>query len=425
MMKWEEGKGVAMSKTILLIGTMDTKEEELLFCRNLIKRKGYGVLLMDAGILKDPKASPDIKRQEVARTAGITDLEGLVAMGNKGKCIEAMIEGVTAKTKELFEKGAFQGILGIGGGQGTDICATAMRSVPRGVPKMLVSTVASGKATFGTYVGTTDITMMHSIVDIQGLNFLMKRILANAVGAICGMTAALEDVETKPRGIPVALSMLGTTTQGALRAKEILERHGYEVLAFHQNGTGGIAMEEMIREGHFKGVMDLNLHEIGDRFVGGLHSHSRADRLEAAGDLGIPQVVAPGSINYVVLGPLATLSPEWRSRKLIVHNPNLTLVRLSPEELRSVGKQVAEKLNRAKGPTHLFIPLKGFSFPDREKLAHWDPEGNQAFIDSLKKNLKPSIPVTELDAHINDPEFIDPLTEVFFAMMKRRLNATL
>ena len=421
-MKWEEGKGVAMIKTILLIGTMDTKEEELLFCRNLIKRNGYGVLLMDAGILKDPKASPDIKRQEVARAAGIADLEGLVATGNKGKCIEAMIEGVTAKTKELFEKGAFQGMLGIGGGQGTDICATAMRSVPRGVPKMLVSTVASGKATFGTYVGTTDITMMHSIVDIQGLNFLMRRVLANAVGAICGMVAALDDVEMKPRGIPVALSMLGTTTQGALRAKEILQRQGYEVLAFHQNGTGGIAMEDMIREGYFKGVMDLNLHEIGDRFVGGLHSHVRVDRLEAAGDMGIPQVVAPGSINYVVLGPLATLSPEWRARKLIVHNPNLTLVRLSPEELRHVGKQVSEKLNRAKGPPHLFIPLKGFSFPDREKLAHWDPEGNQAFIDSLKSNLNPAILVTELDAHINDPEFIDPVTETFFAMMNRRLD---
>ena len=407
-----------MAKTILLIGTMDTKEEELLFCRDLIRRKGFCVCLMDAGILREPKTFPDIKRQEVARAAGIDDLEGLVATGNKGKCIEAMIKGVTAKTQELFQKGAFQGVLGLGGGQGTDICATAMRAIPRGVPKMLVSTVASGKATFGTYVGTTDITMMHSIMDIQGLNFLMKRVLANAVGGICGMVAALDDVEMKPRGIPVALSMLGTTTQGALRAKEILERKGYEVLAFHQNGTGGIAMEDMIREGHFKGVLDLNLHEIGDRFVGGLHSHVRADRLEAVGALGIPQVVAPGSINYAVWGPLAGLSDELKSHKYIVHNPNLTLVRLSVNELRSVGKIVARKLNQAKGPLRVFIPLRGFSYPDRVNLPHWEPEGNRAFIDALKETLNKSIPLVELDAHINDPEFIDPVVEAFLSLME-------
>jgi uncharacterized protein (UPF0261 family) len=177
-------------------------------------------------------------------------------------------------------------------------------------------------------------------------------------------------------------------------------------------------MEDMIREGAFQGVLDLNLHEIGDRLAGGLHGAIREDRLEAAGALGIPQVVVPGSINYVVLGPLDSLSAEWRSRKLIIHNPNLTLVRLSPDELRSVGKIVAEKLNRAKGSTHLFIPLRGFSYPDRENHPHWDPEGNQAFIDSLKAHLNPSIPLTELDAHINDPEFIDPVTEIFLSMMK-------
>jgi len=261
---------------------------------------------------------------------------------------------------------------------------------------------------------------MHSVADMQGLNFLTKRILENAAGAICGMLRSLDEYPVKPEGIPLALSMLGTTTPGALRCKGILERKGFEVVTFHQNGTGGIAMEDMIREGSFKGVLDLNLHEIGDRYAGGLHSSARDDRLEAAGATGIPQVVAPGSINYVVMGPLATLSPEWRSRRLIVHNPNLTLVRLNPDELRAVGKQVAEKLNRAKGPTHLFIPLRGFSYPDRENLPHWWPEGNQAFIDSLKANLSPSVPLTELDAHINDPEFIDPVTETFLEMMKRQ-----
>jgi uncharacterized protein (UPF0261 family) len=284
----------------------------------------------------------------------------------------------------------------------------------------MVSTVASGRATFGPFVGTKDITMMHSVADMQGLNFLTKRILENAAGAICGMLSNPDGYSVKPDGIPVAMSMLGTTTPGALRCKGILEQKGFEVVTFHQNGTGGIAMEDMIREGAFRGVLDLNLHEIGDRYVDGLHSSKREDRLEAAGAMGIPQVVAPGSINYVVLGPLATLSHEWRSRRLIVHNPNLTLVRLNPEELQGVGKKVAEKLNRAKGPTHFFIPLKGFSYPDRENLPHWWPEGNQAFIDAVKAHLNPSIPYTELDAHINDPKFIDPVTETFLEMMKKR-----
>lgn len=408
-----------MDKTILLIGTMDTKEEEILFCRDLIVRRGFKALLLDAGILKDPRTSPDITRQEVSQAAGVADLASLLATGDKGKCIETMIRGVTAKTKELLRQGAFHGILGMGGGQGTDICASAMRSAPRGMPKLLVSTVASGKATFGPYVGTKDITMMHSIVDIQGLNFLIRRILANAVGAICGMVGTVDEAGVKPRGLPVALSMLGTTTPGALRVKAVLERRGYEVVAFHQNGTGGIAMEEMIREGAFRGVLDLNLHEIGDRFVGGLHSDPGEERLEAAGELGIPQVVAPGSINYAVWGPFPTLSRELKSRKYIIHNPNMTLVRLSPDELRSVGKLVAEKLNRAKGPTRVFIPLRGFSYPDRENLPHWEPEGNRAFIEALKAHLHPSIPLEEIDAHINDPEFIDPVAEAFLSIMKK------
>jgi uncharacterized protein (UPF0261 family) len=288
-----------------------------------------------------------------------------------------------------------------------------------GVPRLAVSTVASGRATFGVYVGTKDITLMHSVADMQGLNFLTRRILENAAGAICGMVESVDENLMKPLGIPVALSMLGTTTPGALRCKTALEGNGFEVVTFHQNGTGGIAMEDMIREGAFKGVLDLNLHEIGDRFVGGLHGSIREGRLEAAGELGIPQVIAPGSINYAVWGPLSSLSPEWRSRKLIVHNPSLTLVRLSAEELRAVGRIVAEKLNRARGPVRLFIPLKGFSYPDRENLPHWDPEGNKVFIDSLEANLNPSIPIEEIDAHINDPEFIDPVTEAFVSMMER------
>jgi len=409
-------KELKMEKTILLIATFDTKEEEAKFLKQRIESRECQVLTMDAGILGPPKIPVDIERTEVAKRGGMT-LEEALATGDKGTCIFNMIRGAETLCRELYEQGRFHGVVAIGGGQGTDIGCAAMRSLPTGVPKLMVSTVASGRATFGPFVGTKDITMMHSVADMQGLNFLTKRILENAAGAICGMVEGMGVKVLTATEIPVALSMLGTTTPGALRCKQTLERKGFEVVTFHQNGTGGIAMEDMIRHGDFKGILDLNLHEIGDRYAGGLHGAIREDRLEAAGDIGIPQIVAPGSINYQVLGPLNSLSPEMRARKLIVHNSYLTLVRLTPDELHDVGKLVAQKLNRAKGPTHVFIPLQGFSFPDREDLPHWDPKGNQAFIDSLKTNLKPNIPITELNAHINDPEFIDPVTETFLGMM--------
>jgi uncharacterized protein (UPF0261 family) len=328
----------------------------------------------------------------------------------------------------------------MGGAQGTDIGTAAMRALPFGVPKLMISTVASGRATFGPYMGTKDIMMMHSVADIQGLNIITKRVFANAARAMCGMvktsTASLDHsdsadfasavgVATNNSRTPkarksVALSMLGTTTVGAMRVKSILEAKGCELVAFHQNGTGGIAMEDMIAEGLFDAVLDLNLHEIGDSVYGGLHGSIRDYRLETAGRLGIPQVVAPGSINYTVQGPLASLSPELRARKLIVHNPNLTLVRLSHDELRETARVTARKLNAATGPLHVFIPLRGFSYPDREGLPHWEPEGNAIFIETLKKELKPSIPYDELDAHINDDEFVDAAVGELLKMLENR-----
>ncbi len=404
----------------MIVGTLDTKEDEVLFCRDRVKEKGHDVLLMDAGILHDPKVTPDINRLQVAKAGGAGDLNALAASGEKGCCIQTMIHGAAIEAARLYKIGAFQGVLGIGGAQGTAICSSAMRALPMGVPKLIVSTIASGRATFGPFVGTKDVTFMHSVADIQGLNFLTKRILTNAAAAICGMVEVFEEGTPRIRQKTVALSMLGTTTRGALRAKDMLEDHGFEVVAFHQNGTGGIAMEDLIREKAFQGVLDLNLHEIGDRWYGGLHGAIRPDRLEAAGTMGIPQAVAPGSINYVVLGPLEQLSPEIRARKLIVHNPTLTLVRLTPEELREVGRVTAEKLNLSTGPTRVFIPLRGFCDPDREGFPHWDPEGNEAFIESLAEAIRPDIPVVKLDAHINEPGFIDPVVREFLTLMDER-----
>ncbi len=407
-----------MKKTVLLIATHDTKEEEAAYLRQCIEDNGVDVIVMDTGILAPPKGQVDISQDDVAARGGMS-LKEAVATGDKREATEVMCRGAEEIARELYEQGRIQGIVGIGGAQGTEISCTAMRAVPTGVPRMMASTVANGLHNFGFYVGTKDLTIMHTVSDMQGLNFLTKQILQNTAGGICGMVAKFEGKPMKAEGIPIAMSMLGTTTPGALRAKGILEKNGYEVVAFHQNGTGGIAMEDMILEGAFQGVLDLNLHEIGDRYVRGLHGAIRDGRLTAAGAMGLPQVVAPGSGNYTVQGSPESLSEDMKRRKHFNYNPHLTLVRLVPEEMRAVGREIAEKLNQAKGPVKVFIPLKGWSFPDREGLGHWEPEGNQVLVDALKENLNPSIPLVELDAHINDPDFIDPVIEEFMSMMKK------
>lgn len=404
--------------TILITATLDTKEEEAVFLRKLIESCGCQTLLMNTGILSPPlDHDADISREKVASAGGIP-IEQLLASEDKGKCIRTMMTGAATVAADLYSQGKFQGIIGIGGAQGTDIGTAAMRALPFGIPKFMVATVASGLATFGPFVGTKDIIMMHSVADIQGLNFLTVQVLENAAHAICGMVKNFKGNQDKLAAKnPVALSMLGTTTPGALRAKSILEKHGFECIAFHQNGTGGIAMEEMISEGYFKGVLDLNMHELADSMVGGLHRSIRAFRLESASKMGIPQVIAPGSVNYSVQGPLDTLSESMKNQKYIVHNPNLTLVRLTQEELIKVAQTAARKLNMATGAIHVCIPLQGFSYPDREGLPHWEPESNQVFIDTLRECLNPSIPFQLIDAHINDEYFIEQVMEKFLSFM--------
>ncbi len=408
-----------MRPIILLIATLDTKAEEALYLKEKIVSYGCDVILMDPGILGDSSAVADITRYDIAKAAGTT-VDALVATKDKGLCIRTMMNGVESVTKTLYMRKGFHGIIAVGGAQGTDIGTCAMRVLPFGIPKFMVSTVASGRAMFGPYVGTKDIIMMHSVADIQGINFLTQTVFDNAAAAISSMTKqSIEQKKAASSRIPVAMSMLGTTTPGAMRAKKLLHEQGFDAIAFHQNGTGGIAMEDMIGEGFFKGVLDINLHEIGDYVAGGLHAAIRDYRLETAGKCGLPQVVAPGSIYYTVQGPYDTLSPEMKKRKLIVHNPQLTLVRLSHDELVETGKQIARKLNMAKGPTHLFLPLRGLAYPDSEGLPHWDPEANQIFFESLKKHLSASIPVDELNLHINDEAFIDIVVDKFLSFMRK------
>ncbi len=370
---------------------------------------------MDTGILAPPKGRVDISQKEVANRAG-TPLEEALARGDKRECTEIMCQGAASLAKELYDQGRILGVIGIGGAQGTEIASAAMRALPTGVPRFNGLNGGQRSASVRVLCGHQGPDHHAHGFRSSGLNFLSKQILQNAAGPFAAWSSILKAL-LEPEGIPVAMSMLGTTTPGALRAKKFWKSNGYEVVTFHQNGTGGIAMEDMISEGVFRGVLDLNLHEIGDRYVGGLHGAIRADRLTAAGAMGVPQIVAPGSGNYTVQGSPESLTDDMRRRKHFNYNPHLTLVRLKPEELIEVAKEIAEKLNRAKGPVKVFIPLEGFSFPDREGLPHWEPEGNQVFIDALKKHLADSIPLFELDAHINDEDFIDPVINEFMVMM--------
>jgi uncharacterized protein (UPF0261 family) len=389
------------SKGILIIATLDTKGPETQYLKDLIQRSGFKALVMDTGILGAPPFEPDLSRDEVAQAAG-THIEELIRSKNKGRAIQAMAEGSKRVVQQLYREEKITGIIGLGGAQGTEIGTSAMRALPVGFPKLMVSTVASGYAQFGTYVGTKDLLMMHSVVDILGLNVFSRTILSNAAGAMMGMVERGVKIE-KPEKKQIGMTIYGTTTPGCMVAKAYLESKGFEVVAFHPNGTGGRAMEEMVEEGILNGVLDMTTHELTDELVGGLH-RAGPKRLEAAGRKGIPQVVVPGSIDFIVTGPASSLPPEYRNRNYIPHNPSMTLVKTSPEEMRTIGKIMASKLNGARGPTIVMIPLRGFSYPNRKGETLYDEEGNQAFIETLKINLK-GVKVIEVDAHINDPEF--------------------
>jgi uncharacterized protein (UPF0261 family) len=328
-----------------------------------------------------------------------------------------MIRGAKAIALRQFQRGIFHGLLAVGGAQGTEVGTAAMRALPFGVPKLMVSAVACGETRFGPFMGTRDITIMHSVVDVLGLNSFMRRILRNAAGAMVGMvrTAGEDRPAKKPR---VAMTMYGTTTPGGMRAKFLLEREGYEVVTFHPNGTGGRAMEEMIAEGYFTAVLDLTTHELTDELVGGGH-RAGPHRLEAAAQRGIPQVVGPGSLCFIIAGPLSTLPGNYRRRKHVVHNPNITLVRASKHEMMAVAAIMARKLNRAIGPVKVVIPRQGFSYPNRKGEELYDEKGNLAFIRALKRNLRQNIEVIEVDAHINDSSYAEKAVESLKGLMAK------
>jgi uncharacterized protein (UPF0261 family) len=394
-------------RTVVIVATLDTKGQEAGFVRDQIATWGLETILIDPGILGRPSVPADITRREVAKAAGTT-LEALLERGKKGVAIATQTEGVCHIVQDLYAGGRLDGIISLGGGQGTSIGTAAMRCLPYGVPKLMLSPIASGTFQFGPYVGTKDICMMHSVTDILGINVISRPILQNAANAIAGMTLRAEagaEAE-KPN---VAITMLGITTPCVMRIKAALEAEGYEVVPFHANGTGGPAMEALIEAGKFEAVIDLSTHEIIDYQNGGLAG--APNRLESLSRYPIPAVVSVGGNDYLLFETIEKAPAEYQDRPHMVHNAQMTTVLPSPEEMRRSAQAMVERLNQALGPTLVVIPEQGFSDPNQKGRELWGPEGNRVMIETLEEGLRPEVPVIRIDAHLNDPEFADVVTD--------------
>jgi uncharacterized protein (UPF0261 family) len=403
-----------MPATVLLIATLDTKGEEIAWIRERIKRRGHRTLVLDAGVLGAPAFEPDVPASDVA-DAGGTPLTALRDGGDRGRALDVMARGTAVLARRLHGEGRFDAALGIGGSCGTAIATAAMRELPIGLPKVMVSTVASGQV--APYVGVSDIAMLYPVVDVAGLNRISRRILTNAAGAICGM---LEEPAPERADKPLlAATMFGVTTPCVERVRKRVEEAGYEMLVFHATGSGGRAMEALVAAGFVMGVADVTTTEWADELVGGVLS-AGPDRLDAAGRAGIPQVVSVGALDMVNFGPRATVPERFAGRRLHVHNPSVTLMRTTAEESARLGEIIAAKLNRATGPVTLLLPLRGVSAIDREGQPFHDPAADTALFDALRRHVADAVVVRELDLHINDPEFADDVAATLLASLAKK-----
>lgn len=394
-----------MPKQVIVIGALDTKGEDFAFIKERIEERGFKAIVVDVGVMGEPPFKPDVDADAVAKAGG-ESLSSLRAKGDKGNAMVVMTRGAAEIAKKLYAEGRLDAIFGMGGSAGTAIISAAMRALPLGVPKVLVSTVASGDTK--PYVGTKDIVMIPSIVDVAGVNVISAEIYSRAVGAIVGMLETeIPKVESKPL---IAASMFGNTTQLINQCRDIMERADFEVMVFHATGTGGMTMEDLIENGYFVGALDLTTTELADELCGGVMS-AGPKRLTAAALKGIPQVVAPGCLDMVNFWAVDTVPEKYKSRKLYPWNPNVTLMRTTPEENAKLGQIMAQRLNQSKGPTAVFFPLKGLSQLDSPGGEFWWPEADMALLETLKQNLRKDIPLIEVDANINDPEFAKAATD--------------
>ena len=402
---------IMSKKNIICLATLDTKGGEAQYIKDILRARGHHPIVMDCGTYGEPIIVPDIPREQILAAAQST-VEEVRTAGSAKNASEIMIVGLRKTILELWESGQIDGIIAIGGSMGSSMASTAMKVLPLGIPKLLVSTKVAQAGAQG-YVGTKDVMIMPSVADIQGLNRLTKRILMNAACAICGMVegSELNPMSSGNQSI-VVMSMLGTTSQCGLQVQSVLENMGYEVVIFHAVGVGGKALEEFVVAEPVIGTIELGINEVGNDLFGGLAT-AGPNRLEAAGTKGILQIITPGHSGYIqFLGP-ETIPSQYKDRDIIFHSPQGTAVLLTYDELKVLAAKLADKLNDATGKVKVLLPTRGFSSWDKEGEKYYNPEKNNLFIEHLEKGLKPSISVRKIDVHINDVKFSDAIVEEF------------
>ena len=398
--------------TIAVLGTLDTKGHEHAFVAQRIRELGHEPLLIDVGTADSPQITPDIRREEVA-AAGNIDLQALMARADRGECVSAMSKAVPKLLERLQAEGRIDGVISLGGGGGTAIATAAMRVLPIGFPKLMVSTLASGNTAH--YVGTKDITMMPSIVDVAGLNRISRTIFSRAAGAICGMVeATIDSNEDRPL---IVASMFGNTTDCVNTAIPVLEEAGYEVLVFHATGAGGRAMESLIESGLVAGVLDITTTEWADELVGGTLS-AGPERLDAAGKSGVPAIVTPGCLDMVNFGERESVPEKFTDRTFYIHNPQVTLMRTTASECRELGCVLAGKLNSYSAPVTVLLPRLAVSVISAAGQPFHDPEADAALFDALTDELRDDIEVRSMDCEVNDPAFAKACAEALLKNLK-------
>jgi len=403
--------------TIAIVGTLDTKGAEHGFVAEQIRARGHQTLVIDVGTIGEPLIKPDITRNDVAQAAGI-DIQTLTAKRDRGEAVAAMAKGVAMVVARLAAEGRINGIISLGGGGGTAIGTAAMRVLPIGFPKIMVSTLASGNT--AAYVGVKDVVMFPSIVDIAGLNRISRPLLARAAGAICGMVETVSpEISDKPI---IVASQFGNTTACVDHARHLLEQAGFEVVVFAAVGTGGRTMESLVESGMVAGVLDLTTTEWADELVGGVLNAGPA-RLEAAARHGIPAVVSTGCLDMVNFGPPDTVPAKFKGRRFYQHNPQVTLMRTTPEENAELGRILAEKLNLSTGAVVLMLPLRGGSVISAPGGPFYWPEADKALYKSVRSLLRKDIRIVELDCAINDPAFAEACAHELLRLLKKPAGA--
>ncbi|GAA2228090.1 Tm-1-like ATP-binding domain-containing protein [Herbiconiux moechotypicola] len=404
------------SRTIALIGTLDTKSAEIGYVAERLRESGIMPIVIDSGILGTPTLRADVTRSEVAAASGHT-LEQVQQSGSRGTAVELMQEGLVRLVRTLYDDGRIVGVMCLGGAEGGLLGAAAMQALPVGAPKLIVSPSASGRREFGPFMGSSDVLVMHSVVDILGINSLSRSVFDNAVAAMAGMVlwAGRPPASDRPS---VGVTMLGQTTPGAMVLCRMLEERGYEPIIFHANGVGGPAMEDLVREGMLAGVIDLTLSELANTLFDGIHA-TGPERLTVAAQAGVPLVVVPGAGDFFNQGPLDTVPAVYRDRALYKHNPVATLVRLTEPEMAELGRLVSARLAGATAPTEVIVPLGGLSLIGVPGGPIADAAADAALARSLEVAVPAGVGFRTSPLAINDEEFAGLVAETFFDVMAR------